>query len=70
MRASNTTRSTRPNLTIPPNRLLLTAAEGENPAIVSTGTMIIPPPNPIMDPSMPAMNPNNTTHRCSIIANT
>jgi len=40
------------------NRLLLTANVGENPTNVNTGTMIIPPPRPIIDPSIPAINPS------------
>jgi len=39
------------------NKLLLTASVGENPINVSTGTIIIPPPKPIIDPNIPAINP-------------
>ncbi len=44
------------------NRLLLAAAVGENPKNVKTGTTIIPPPNPIMEPNTPATNPKGISH--------
>ena len=49
------------------NRLLLTANVGENPINVKTGTMIIPPPKPIIDPSIPATNPSGINQSSSII---
>ena len=44
------------------NKLLLAAAVGENPKNVNTGTTIIPPPSPIMEPRTPAANPNGINH--------
>ena len=49
------------------NRLLLAASVGGNPAKVITGTAIIPPPSPIIDPKTPAANPNGISQRFSII---
>ena len=49
------------------NRLLLAANVGGNPAKVITGTAIIPPPSPIIEPSTPAANPNGINHKFSII---
>ena len=49
------------------NRLLLTANVGENPINVNTGTMIIPPPKPIIDPNIPATNPSGINQSCSNI---
>ena len=49
------------------NRLLLTANVGENPTNVNTGTIIIPPPNPIIDPNIPATNPNGINQSSSNI---
>ena len=49
------------------NRLLLTASVGENPMNVNTGTIIIPPPNPIIDPNIPATNPSGINQSSSII---
>jgi hypothetical protein len=43
-------------------RLLLAAAVGENPRNVSTGTTIIPPPRPIIEPNIPAANPRAINH--------
>ncbi len=43
-------------------RLLLAAAVGENPKKVKTGTTIIPPPNPIIEPNTPAANPKGISH--------
>ncbi len=43
-------------------RLLLAAAIGGNPKNVKTGTTIIPPPNPIIDPNTPAANPKRISH--------
>ena len=48
-------------------RLLLAATVGGNPKKVKTGTTIIPPPSPIIDPKIPAANPNRTIHNCSIM---
>ena len=48
-------------------RLLLAANVGGNPAKVITGTAIIPPPSPIIEPSMPAANPNGINHKFSTI---
>ncbi len=50
-------------------RLLLAATVGGNPAKVRTGTTIIPPPNPIIEPSIPAMNPRGINQSSSIIIN-
>ena len=49
------------------NKLLLAASVGGNPAKVITGTAIIPPPSPIIDPKTPAANPNGISQRFSII---
>jgi len=49
------------------NRLLLTANVGENPANVNTGTIIIPPPKPIIDPNIPAINPSGINQSSSSI---
>ena len=49
------------------NRLLLTASVGENPMNVNTGTIIIPPPRPIIDPNIPATNPSGINQSCSNI---
>ena len=49
------------------NRLLLAANVGGKPAKVITGTAIIPPPSPIIEPSTPAANPNGINHKFSII---
>ena len=43
-------------------RLLLAAAVGGKPRKVKTGTTIIPPPNPIIEPNIPAANPNGINH--------
>ena len=48
-------------------RLLLAAAVGENPRNVNTGTTIIPPPRPIIEPNIPAANPRAISHNWSII---
>ena len=47
--------------------LLLAARAGENPKNVNTGTMIIPPPNPIIEPNRPATNPSGINHSSSIM---
>ncbi len=47
--------------------LLLAATVGGNPKNVKTGTMIIPPPNPIMEPNNPAINPKGINQRFSNI---
>lgn len=47
--------------------LLLADNVGGNPKNVSTGTMIIPPPKPIMEPKRPAANPSGINHNSSII---
>jgi hypothetical protein len=47
--------------------LLLAANTGVNPKNVSTGTMIIPPPNPINEPNRPATNPSGINQRSSIM---
>ncbi len=44
------------------NKLLLAAKVGGNPKKVNTGTTIIPPPRPIIEPSIPATNPNGMNH--------
>ena len=44
------------------NRLLLAATVGGNPKKVNTGTTIIPPPRPIIEPNMPAANPKRISH--------
>jgi len=49
------------------NRLLLTANVGENPMNVNIGTIIIPPPKPIIDPNIPATNPSGINQSCSNI---
>ena len=49
------------------NILLLAVNAGENPKNVSTGTMIIPPPKPIIEPKTPAANPNGINHNSSIM---
>ena len=49
------------------NKLLLAASVGGNPAKVITGTAIIPPPSPIIEPNTPAAKPNGISHRFSII---
>ena len=51
------------------NKLLLAASDGPNPANVKTGTTMMPPPSPIMEPSSPATNPNGTSHNSSNIVN-
>ena len=43
-------------------RLLLAAAVGGNPRKVNTGTTIIPPPRPIIEPKIPAANPKGINH--------
>mgnify|MGYP007095148890 CR=1 FL=1 len=43
-------------------RLLLAATVGGNPKKVKTGTTIIPPPRPIIDPNIPAINPKGINH--------
>jgi len=43
------------------------ANAGENPKNVSTGTMIIPPPKPIIEPNRPAANPSGINQSSSII---
>ena len=43
-------------------RLLLAASVGEKPKNVKTGTTIIPPPNPIIEPKTPATNPKGMSH--------
>lgn len=52
------------------NRLLLAASVGGKPKNVRVGTMIIPPPRPIMEPKTPATNPSGISHKSSNIANT
>jgi len=47
--------------------LLLAANAGENPKNVSTGTMIIPPPKPIIEPNRPAANPSGINQSSSIM---
>ena len=47
--------------------LLLAARAGGNPKNVKTGTIIIPPPNPIMEPNNPATNPRGSNQSSSII---
>ena len=47
------------------NRLLLTANVGENPTNVNIGTMIVPPPKPIIDPNIPAINPSGINQSSS-----
>jgi hypothetical protein len=42
------------------NRLVLATCGGVKPRKVSTGEIIIPPPIPIMEPKMPAINPITT----------
>jgi len=51
------------------NKLLLTASVGENPMNVNTGTIIIPPPKPIIDPNIPAINPKGINQISSNILN-
>lgn len=41
-------------------RLVLATWGGERPRKVRAGDIIIPPPTPIMEPKMPAINPINT----------
>ena len=48
-------------------RLLLAATVGGNPKNVKTGTMIIPPPNPMIEPNNPATNPNGINQISSIM---
>ena len=48
-------------------RLLLAATVGGNPINVKTGTMIIPPPIPMIEPNNPATNPNGINHISSIM---
>ncbi len=48
-------------------RLLLAATVGGNPKNVKTGTIIIPPPNPMIEPNNPATNPNGINQRFSNI---
>jgi len=48
------------------NKLLLTASVGENPTNVNTGTIIIPPPRPIIEPNRPATNPSGMSQILSI----
>jgi hypothetical protein len=43
-------------------RLLLAAAVGENPKKVNTGTTIMPPPRPTIEPKIPATNPKRINH--------
>ena len=43
-------------------RLLLAATVGGIPKNVKTGTTIIPPPKPIIDPNIPAANPKGINH--------
>ena len=50
------------------NRLLLTASVGENPMNVNTGTMIMPPPKPIIEPNTPATNPSGINQSSSILS--
>ena len=52
-------------------RLLLAAAVGENPRNVNTGTTIIQPPRPTIEPNTPATKPRGISHRLSsiVIAN-
>jgi len=42
-------------------RLVLAVWEGEIPRKVSAGTIIIPPPTPSIDPSVPAPSPMTTS---------
>ena len=51
------------------NKLLLTASVGENPMNVNTGTIIIPPPKPIIDPNIPAINPKGINQISSNMLN-
>ena len=51
------------------NKLLLTASVGGNPMNVNTGTIIIPPPKPIIDPSIPAINPKGINQISSNMLN-
>jgi len=48
------------------NKLLLTASVGENPTNVNTGTIIIPPPRPIIEPNRPATNTSGMSQILSI----
>jgi hypothetical protein len=48
-------------------RLLLAAIVGDTPRNESTGTTIIPPPRPIIEPTTPATNPSGISHRVSNI---
>ena len=45
------------------NRLVLATCGGERPRNVRTGDIIIPPPTPIIDPNIPAINPTNDKKR-------
>jgi len=47
------------------NKLLLAAKVGEYPKNVKTGTTIIPPPRPKIEPSIPATNPSGISQSCS-----
>jgi hypothetical protein len=44
------------------NRLLLAATVGGNPKNVKIGTIMIPPPRPIIEPKIPATNPKGISH--------
>lgn len=41
------------------NRLVLATCGGERPRNIRAGDIIIPPPTPIIDPNIPAINPTN-----------
>ncbi len=47
--------------------LLLAVKAGGYPKKVKTGTIIIPPPSPIIEPSKPATNPSGINHSSSSI---
>lgn len=49
-------------------RLLLDANVGDTPKNVSVGTITIPPPRPIIEPTTPAANPSGISHRFSNIS--
>lgn len=42
------------------NRLVLATCGGERPRKVRAGDIIMPPPTPIIDPNIPAINPTIT----------
>ena len=51
-------------------RLSLAASGGEKPKKVKTGTTTNPPPNPIIEPSIPAAKPRGINQRFSNNVNT